>query len=127
MAPVRHQQSPSFEVVSIKRNTASAGGSFRTLPDGTLMSTNYPMVALIFEVWPVPSREIIGMPDWAYSDRYDVIAKPPAGATRDQQNEMLRNMLTERMKLVARIEEQERDTYALIGPPASNVCRAHCD
>ena len=63
---------------------------------------------------PVPIRETAGLPDWASTERYDIVAKPPAGATPDQQNDMLRSLFIERMQFVFHVEEQERDTYALI-------------
>lgn len=61
-------------------------------------------------------REIVGLPDWAKSDGYDIIAKPAPGSnpTREQRVEMIRNMLIERMKLVAHVEEQLRTTFALV-------------
>src|SRR4029077_17015229 len=102
-----------FEVVSIKRNTSgNPGNSARTLPDGTQVMTNSPIRAFIMSASPVDAEEVIGLPDWALTERYDVAFKPPAGYTRDQRDqrgEMMRNMFADRMKLVAHIEERERD------------------
>jgi uncharacterized protein (TIGR03435 family) len=57
---------------------------------------------------------VIGLPDWASTERYDVTAKPPADSTREQRSEMWRTLFAERMKLVAHVEEKERDTFALV-------------
>ena len=104
-----------FEIVSIKRNTsANTGSSGRTLPDGTQMMANFSIRAFIEGASPVPIEDVIGLPDWARSDRYDVTLKPPAGYTRDQRGEMMRNMFADRMKLVAHVEERERDGFALV-------------
>jgi uncharacterized protein (TIGR03435 family) len=62
----------------------------------------------------VPVREVRGLPDWAEDERYDVTARPPAGSTREQRSDMWRTLFAERMKLVAHIEEHERDTFALV-------------
>jgi uncharacterized protein (TIGR03435 family) len=109
--------SPQFEVVSIKRHVGtdlSARGS-RTLPDGTTMITNMPISVLFWSrVTSVPARDIIGVPDWARVERYDIAAKGPAGASRDQQRAMWRAMLADRMKLVAHEEQRERDAFALV-------------
>ena len=115
-------QSPSsrggaqFDVVSIKphKNEIGAGGGMRTLPDGTFMMTNQPIRSIILGASPVPVREVSGLPNWANTEGYDLIAKPPAGSTREQRAEMMRNMFIERMNLAGHVEEQERTTFALI-------------
>jgi uncharacterized protein (TIGR03435 family) len=106
----------AYEVVSIKRNTAGvqAGGGLRYLPDGTMIMTNQPIRSIILGASPVPVREVIGLPDWAMVERYDVTAKPPADAPREQRGQMMRTLFAERMKLVAHVEERERDTFALV-------------
>jgi bla regulator protein BlaR1 len=108
--------SAQFDVVSIKPNTAGpgAGGGMRTLPDGSFTRTNQPMRSIMLSASPVPVREVSGLPEWVNTDRYDITAKAPPGATRRQENEMLRNMIIERMKLVGHVEEQERTTFALV-------------
>jgi uncharacterized protein (TIGR03435 family) len=114
---VLHAQSTTpieFDVVSIKRNTAGGGGGLRTLPDGTFIMTNQPIRSMIMSASPVPAREVIGLPDWVMSERYDITAKPPAGSTREQRSLMWQALFAERMKFVGHIEERERDTFALV-------------
>jgi uncharacterized protein (TIGR03435 family) len=105
-----------FDVVSIKRNILGpeAGGGMRTLPDGTLVMTNQPIRSIIMSASPVPAREVVGLPDWAMTERYDVTVKPPAGSTREQRRQMWQTLLAERMKVVAHVEEREQDTFALV-------------
>src|SRR5262245_10940278 len=112
-------QSPvgaQFDVVSIKphKSEIGAGGGMEYLPDGTFMMTNQPIGSIILGAAPLPVREVSGLPNWANTECYDIIAKPPAGSTREQRAEMMRNMFIERMKLVGHVEEQERTTFALI-------------
>jgi uncharacterized protein (TIGR03435 family) len=119
VAPTMQAQSPGsaqFDVVSIKPNTSGpgSGGGMRTLPDGTFMMTNQPIRSIILSASPVPVREAAGLPDWVNTERYDITAKAPAGSTRQQQAEMMRNMIVERMKLIGHVEEQERNTFALV-------------
>jgi uncharacterized protein (TIGR03435 family) len=47
-------------------------------------------------------------------DRYDIVAKPPTGATKDQVPVMLRNMLAERFQLTVSEEIRPRTSYALV-------------
>jgi len=108
-------QAPAeFDVVSIKRSAPdTAGSSMRTLPDGTSIMLNVAIRQFITGASPVPVREVEGLPDWAMQERYDVTAKPPVGSTLQQRAEMWRTLFAHRMKLVAHVEERERDTYAL--------------
>jgi uncharacterized protein (TIGR03435 family) len=113
------QDSPpraEFDVVSIKPNTSGTrGGSSRTLPDGTQVLINQPIGALILATSPVQTREVIGVPDWVTFERYDVTLKPPSGAmTPTQRREMMQAMFADRMKLVAHIEQRERDVYSMV-------------
>jgi uncharacterized protein (TIGR03435 family) len=109
------QELGQFEVVSIKRHvTLEASGGTRTLPDGTFIMTNQTIESIIRGAAPVPVREVIGAPDWVKYERYDVTTKPPAGATPEQRREMTRRMFADRMKLVAHVEERERETFALV-------------
>ena len=70
-----------YEVVSIKKNDGSTPGraSARTLPDGTETIVNQPVRSILGGAAPVPVRDVVGMPDWALRDRYDMTMKPPAG------------------------------------------------
>ena len=104
-----------FEVVSIKRHvTLDANSGIQNLPDGTTIAINQPISSLISGAAPVQVREVVGGPDWLKTERYDVTTKPPAGSTPAQRREMVRRMFAERMKLVAHIEQRERDTFALL-------------
>jgi uncharacterized protein (TIGR03435 family) len=105
-----------FEVVSIKPNTSppGSGGGMRTLPDGSQRMVNATIRAVILSASPVPTREVLGLPDWANTERYDIVVKPPAGATPEQRREMWRTMFANRMKLVAHVESRERDAYSMV-------------
>lgn len=115
---VSAQDKPAFEVVSIKRHTGTdAGMGMRTEPDGTTRMTNVTITLALSRVLPVPLRDVLGLPDWVSTERYDLIAKPPEGASRsdrDAQREMWRAMFTERMKLAFHVEQRERDVYTLL-------------
>ena len=112
---------PTFDVVSIKRvNELRQTGGMRILPDGTVMMMNGPIGSLVNAASPVPitPRDIVGGPDWLWRELYDVTVKPPEGLTREQRAEMIpmmwRAMFADRMKLVAHIEQREKDAFALV-------------
>jgi hypothetical protein len=37
---------------------------------------------------PASVRDVAGLPDWARRERYDITARPPAGTTPEQRQEM---------------------------------------
>jgi uncharacterized protein (TIGR03435 family) len=127
---------PEFDVVSIKRSPADAtGGGMQTLPDGGFIMTNSPVRSILLAASPVPAREIEGAPAWVDRERYDIIAKAPAGATRQHTRDMMRRVFEDRMKLKGHVEERERTVFALVparsdgrlGPqlkPSTLDCRA---
>ena len=110
---------PTFEVVSIKKNTAgglgSSGSSER--PDGAFTLLNIPVGILISRAYPpaVPA-DMVGLPDWAMRERYDVSATSPLSrpATPDERAAMFRAMLADRLKLFAHTENREQQVYDLV-------------
>ena len=56
---------------------------------------------------------LITAPDWLVTERYDIIAKVPVGATRAQVNVMWQNLLKERFGLVLHREAKELPVYEL--------------
>ena len=68
---------PTFDVVSIKRNTSGAlsGAPPIVRPDGGFRLFNVPVATLISRAYPpsVPI-ELVGLPEWARTERYDFSA-----------------------------------------------------
>jgi uncharacterized protein (TIGR03435 family) len=117
IAVVAAQDNPrlEFDVVSIKRVTELRPSSgFRTLPDGSELLSNISVAGFVREASPVTVREVVGLPEWANTERFDVTVKPPAGATEAQRRVMWSAAFADRMKLVAHIEQRERTAYVLV-------------
>jgi uncharacterized protein (TIGR03435 family) len=68
---------------------------------------------LIRVAYRVKPYQISG-PDWMASERFDVLAKMPEGANREQVPEMLQALLAERFKLTVHRESKEHAVYALV-------------
>jgi uncharacterized protein (TIGR03435 family) len=62
----------------------------------------------------VTSRDVIGLPEWTRTERYDITMKGLANASRDQQRAIWRALFDNRMKLVAHEEQREKDVFALV-------------
>jgi uncharacterized protein (TIGR03435 family) len=106
-----------FDVVSIKLHKSDQpGGGMRREPDGTQIMTNVTVRQFIMAAATERVVDVVGLPDWATLEHYDVIAKPAPGSrpTTEQQAEMMRNLFAERMKLVAHLAEEDRTTFALV-------------
>jgi uncharacterized protein (TIGR03435 family) len=68
------------------------------------------LIAMAYKVKP---HQISG-PDWLNVDRFDILAKLPEGATKDQMPEMLQALLKERFKLTFHKDLKDHAIYALI-------------
>jgi uncharacterized protein (TIGR03435 family) len=64
---------------------------------------------------PTVPGEIVNLPDWTRTERYDVIATSSlVRATAADSVAMLRAMLADRLKLAAHVEQREVDVYELV-------------
>jgi uncharacterized protein (TIGR03435 family) len=61
----------------------------------------------------VKSFQISG-PGWLDSERYDIVAKVPRGATKAECKLMMQNLLAERFKLMLHREKKDLPMYALV-------------
>ena len=108
---------PQFDVVSIKLNP----GTFPTgppveRPDGGIRMTRVSAMVLIGRAYPpaIP-RDMIGLPEWARTEYYDVAATASLSkATPEDRAAMLRAMLADRFKLTAHFEDREQSIYDLV-------------
>jgi len=82
--------------------------------DGTRATFNYESLTdLIAYAYKMQRYEISG-PEWMVTDRFDIEARLPDGATKDDVPEMLRALLKERFNLQTHIEMQDQPVLALV-------------
>jgi len=107
---------PEFEVASIRPTdqTNPAQVSVGVHVDGAQVSITYfSLKDYIRSAYRVQEYQVQG-PDWIASDRFDIAAKLPAGATREQVPEMLQALLEDRFKLKSHMDQKEFPVYALV-------------
>ena len=112
---------PAFEVASIKPATLPTGAQVAAgklhigmAIDGARVDIgNLPLVELIRIAYRVKPYQISG-PDWMGAVRFDVLAKIPEGASREQVPEMLQAPLAERFRMTVHRENKEHAMYALV-------------
>ena len=115
------QTTSEFEVASIKKagplnvNAVMAGQLHMgmTVDAAMVNITSLSLTELLRLAYKVKSFQISG-PDWLGIERFDIAAKMPAGATRDQVPEMVQALLAERFKLALHRSTTEQPAYALV-------------
>lgn len=108
----------SFEVASIRPaapdtlNFTWSGGP-GTKDPGLLTCENHDLTSLVTIAFAIPDYRII-RPAWMRSARFNITAKIPEGATKEQFRLMLQNLLVERFKMEFHHEQKEVQAYDLV-------------
>ena len=111
-----------FDVVSVKmHNPDVKGGRMQLTPDGVRLS-NLPLQDLIVQAYGlVLSDQVVGLPNWANSERFDIeakVASTDVAAFRklalDQVRAMGRPILADRFKFAGHEEKRVLPLYALV-------------
>jgi uncharacterized protein (TIGR03435 family) len=71
------------------------------------------LVDLIASAYKVKNFQVAG-PEWIKTERFDIMAKLPEGANKDQVPEMLQALLADRFKLTIHRDTKDHAIYALI-------------
>src|ERR1039457_4817815 len=114
-------ETPTFEVASVKPAEPQPMGQMRVMmrggpgtPDpGQLTYSNVSLKNVLTNAYGVKGYQING-PKWLDSERFDIAAKIPMGATKEQLKQMMQNLLAERFKLALHHETKELPMYALV-------------
>jgi uncharacterized protein (TIGR03435 family) len=107
---------PVFEVASVKPAPPPVAGKFMVQMGGDPGMVDYKNVSLkslIARAYGMKDYQVSG-PDWLDTARFDIVAKMPQNASREQLPAMLRNLLAERFKLSAHLEQKVMPVYAML-------------
>lgn len=113
---------PNFEAATVRPAAPHSDGTPltwqgckggpETADPGRLTCTG-PLGMLICVAYGVQYYQVAG-PDWLMTDFYDIAAKVPIGATRDEYRLMWQNLLAERFQLTLHREGRERTVRSLV-------------
>jgi uncharacterized protein (TIGR03435 family) len=120
-------QSQAFATITIKPARSAGPPSMRVqvLPDGDLIANSIPVTMLLSYAYDVPvnpSPRLSPLLDWTVRERYDIEGKAPSDAitpnlqeseARSRVQQMIRELLAVRFKLVVRVENKSMLVYAL--------------
>jgi uncharacterized protein (TIGR03435 family) len=104
-----------FEVASIKPADPQEMGKISIGMSGDPGRISYTGVSLknvLTRAYRVRVYQVTG-PSWIDSERFNITAKLPEGATQEQVPEMLQNLLADRFKLTLHRETRDQSVYAL--------------
>ena len=113
-----------FDVVSIRRNLSASHEMMRQSAANTdeIAMTNVPLaLVVLYANWINDPNLVTAMPQWAWTERYDITAKVAPenlaqyhALTNRQCAAMLEVVLADRFKLQAHHETKDRPVYALV-------------
>jgi len=106
---------PQFEVASVKSHSSSGGSlNSRKGDPGFLTITGMTVRGLMREAYGLKVYPLSYGSDGLSTDRYDVVAKIPPDASKEQRMLMLQTLLAERFKLSVHRETKELPIYTLV-------------
>jgi uncharacterized protein (TIGR03435 family) len=120
VATVRGQRA-EFEVATVKLSPPvplgrPIGINLGTFRNGTLTMTNVTLTECVLFAYSLVSQDQVIGPDWTKSreTRFDIVAKAAPGVDVEGARRMLRSLLADRLKLVARTEQRPYSFVAVV-------------
>lgn len=103
-----------FEVVSVKPGDPNAPGSSGRFTQGRMEMLNTTLRNLIMNAYHLNEFQLVGVPKWSESAKFNVVATLPEGAASDQTSLMMQSMLADRFKLEFHRETRMNQEYARV-------------
>jgi uncharacterized protein (TIGR03435 family) len=106
----------SFEVASVRPSQHDVGPDYNnqiTYLPGEFAGRNVTLRRLVAEAWQCQLDQVLG-PPWLDHNEYDITARVPEGASKDQISLMLRGLLSERFHLREHSDTRQMRVYELM-------------
>jgi uncharacterized protein (TIGR03435 family) len=106
---------PEFEVASIRPSAPFSGRvNLHLQIDGAQVhGTWFSLKDYVAMAYRLKDYQVVG-PPWIGSERFDIAAKLPSGATREQIPEMMQALLADRFRMKMHRENRDFPVYALV-------------
>ena len=101
---------PPFRAVSVK---SSAGGFAPAVMKDGRFTASMPLNLLILNHYHAPGGRIVGQPDWARTEGFDIEARVDGSPTPEQVRSMVRRLLADVFKLQVHHETRQLPLYAM--------------
>lgn len=115
LAPMAANANPTFEVATIKPSKPDDQRKLFIVRGNRFQIINQPLTQIISFAFDVQVKQVIGLPAWAETDKYDIDGKPDGeGAPSGKQwKSMIQKLLADRFKLTFHHDKRELSVYVL--------------
>jgi uncharacterized protein (TIGR03435 family) len=103
-----------FEAATVKAVEADNTGMRMMIQPGRFEASGVPLRMLLRQALRVQDYQMSGVPSWADSERFAVLAKAPDGAPPNATMVMLLNLLKDRFNLAMHVEQRELPVFTLV-------------
>jgi uncharacterized protein (TIGR03435 family) len=113
---------PSFEVATIKPTPPDAQCKYLSLRGRQFTTCNTSLTDLLSFAYGVHAKQLIGLPPWAATDRYDLAGQPdvPGAPNEKQTKSMVQKLIAERFKLTFHHDTRDLPVFAItVAKPGS--------
>lgn len=113
--PMAADANPTFEVATIKPSKPDQPGRAFLVQGRRFKTINTPLTAIMAFAYDVQPSQIIGLPDWAGSEKYDIEAVPDGTGqpSQAQWKSMVQKLLVSRFSLKFHQDQKVLPVYVL--------------
>jgi uncharacterized protein (TIGR03435 family) len=115
----------TYEIISIKLNKSENPNGYARITEDGFRDENVEFDTEVYDAYDLLPTQVVGMPEWADSEKYDVEARVDADTAEawekltwkergKLEQPMLRAMLADRCKFQAHFETRELPVYDLV-------------
>lgn len=115
LPPMAADADPSFEVATVKPSKPDEPGKMLTFNGSQFRTVNTTLMDLIKFTYGVQEKQVIGAPDWASSEKFDIEGKPdtPGSPSGNQLKGMVKKLIADRFQLKFHKDNKELSAYVL--------------
>jgi uncharacterized protein (TIGR03435 family) len=113
--PMDANAHPSFEVATIKPTKPDEQRFMLIVRGGRFETMNTSLSKLLTFAYGMQAKQLIGLPEWADTDKYDINAKPDieGSPSKKQLQEMVQKLIADRYKLTFHRDKKDLSVYVL--------------
>lgn len=101
-----------FEAASLRQNRSARNGGGGIGGHGVSLR-GMTVTDMLLMALPIQPAQLVGVPAWFATDRFDIAAKTPASTSDDDAKVMLENLLIDRLSITMHVEMRTLPIYAL--------------
>jgi uncharacterized protein (TIGR03435 family) len=115
LPPMDASASPGIEVATIKPTKPDEQQFMLVFRGGRFQTVNISLSKLLAFSYGVHDKQLIGLPSWAETDKYDIDAKPDTdgGPNKKQLQGMVQKLIADRFSLTFHSDKKELSVYVL--------------